>query len=68
VQTLVVTTITTTLDIDTLTPSHDISISHEGVLPQNLVYALAKGAANSVIASIGDDGEPLEVDTEAQDG
>jgi len=74
VQTIVITTITTVLDIESMTPSHEISISHEGVLPSNLVHALAKGGANSLIASIDDkaldayDREPEIVEGQVENG
>lgn len=67
-QTTVTTTITTTLDLDTMKPSHAIDVSHEGVLPLQFVYAIARGGASSILASIDENGVTIPADPPDENG
>lgn len=50
----ITTTITTTVDLETLTPSHDVSVDAEGVtaLPMDAIYAVIKGGLRSALAAV----------------
>jgi hypothetical protein len=48
----VVTTITTMIDLDAMTPDHSVSIEPEDGVPADLAYAAALGGCKATIASI----------------
>jgi len=48
----VVTTITTLIDVDTLTPEHSVDITAEAGVPESMARATALGAAKTLIASL----------------
>lgn len=48
----ITTTITTTVDLQTMTPEHDVSINAEvEVLPMNAVWAAIQGGLKSALAA-----------------
>lgn len=49
---IVTTTITTTLDIDSMTPSHDVDIHCDDGLPESLVLAIVEGGCNATLSSV----------------
>lgn len=56
------TTITTRIDITTFKPDHDMDIEHEGVLPNDAVYAAVQGALKSALHTLEKRAEPEPID------
>lgn len=48
----IVTTITTTLDIDTFETSHDVSVATDDPVPQQVVVAAAIGGCRSALKAL----------------
>ena len=48
----IVTTITTTVDIDTFETSHDVNVATDDPLPQNVVVAAATGGCKSALKAL----------------
>lgn len=51
-HTTVTTTITTRIDLDTMTPKHEVEIECEDALPESVVIAAAIGACKSTAKSL----------------
>jgi hypothetical protein len=48
----VTTTITTMINLDTMEPSHSVNIEAEDGLPAQVAYAVAEGAARTLLAQL----------------
>lgn len=55
----VTTTITTEIDIDTLTPKHSVEIDASDELPTQVIYAAVQGACKATLNTIRDQGHAL---------
>ena len=51
-QTIVTTTVTTVIDLETFEPTHSVDISAEEVLPSDVIYAAALGGARAAAKSL----------------
>lgn len=53
---IITTTIVTTIDIETMKPSHAVDVQTDDELPRNLVMAAAIGGCNTAAAALEKEG------------
>jgi len=66
-QTIVTTTVTTVIDLETFEPTHSVDIAAENVLPNELVLAAALGGTEAAAATLREQVRPKSDPQECED-